>query len=150
MRLSSILLAAAFVALAACTSSVKTSDDGKSTTVQTDQGTVTVGKAVDTSKLGVPTYPGASSDNSASVSGTAGGSTGSIVTFKTSDSFDKVYQWYKTQLPADSEKLKTTTADGSVAMFSIEDKAKSTVTNVQIVSKGASGETQILITHQGS
>jgi hypothetical protein len=148
MRLSSILLAAAFVALTACTSSVKTSDDGKSTTVQTDQGTVTTGKAVDTSKLGVPNYPNASSDDAASVSGTSGGTTGAIVAFKTSDDFDKVYAFYKSKLPAGAEKMKTTTPDGSVAMFSIEDKAKNTVTNVQIVSKA--GETTILITHQGS
>ncbi len=149
MRISSILLAAAFVALAACTSSVKTSDDGKSTTVQTDQGTVTVGKAVDTSKLGVPMYPGASSEDAASVSGTAGGTTGSVVTFKTNDDFEKVYQWYKSQLPAGSEKLKTTTTESSAAMFSIEDKAKNTTTNVQLASQGGSTGTTILITHQG-
>jgi hypothetical protein len=147
MRLSSFLLAAAFVALTACTSSVKTSDDGKSTTVQTDQGTVTVGKTVDTTKLGVPAYPGASGDDSASVSGTAGGTTGALVTFKTSDDFDKVYEFYKSKLPAGSEKMKTSTPDGSVAMFSIEDKTKNTTTNVQIASK--SGETTILITHSG-
>lgn len=148
MRVSSILLAAAFVALTACTSSVKTSDDGKSTTVQTDQGTVTVGKAVDTSKLGVPTYPNASSDDAASVSGASGGTTGSVSTFKTSDDFEKVYAFYKSKLPADSEKMKMAAGGSSTAMFSMDD-GKGNVTNVQIVSKDGSGSTTILITHQG-
>src|SRR5215469_18130248 len=99
MNASKALFAIALIALSACTSSVKTSDDGKTTTVSGDQGSVTVGKGVDTSKLGAPVYPGAASDdNGVSFSGQQGSAT--MASFKTGDDFEKVYDYYKSQMPA--------------------------------------------------
>ena len=40
-----------------------------------------------------------------------------IAAFKTTDAFEKVYDYYKQQLPADAEKMKVSSANGSVVSF---------------------------------
>ncbi len=146
---------AAIIALVACSShktTVSTSSgeatvtqdaNGQSTTVQTSQGTVTVGKSADPSQLGAPVYPGADANTEGTVSYT-GANGGAMAAFKTTDDFDKVYEFYKSKLPAGSEKMKMTSGDSSVATFTVESTDGETA--VQISSK--TGETDIVITHK--
>jgi hypothetical protein len=110
--------------------SVTTSDDDKTTTVSGEGGSVTIGaKAVDASKLGAPLYPGATQDaESGSMSVTTSEATTSAATLKTTDPFDKVYDFYKTRMPAGSEKLKMSAGGSSMATFQVGDSdAKETV-----------------------
>lgn len=157
MRISAALFAVALIACAGCSShkttvetdqgpaTVTTSNDNKTTTVETNQGKVTVGADVDPSKLNAPVYPGASKNDAGgySVEGSEGNA--SMAAFKTSDDFEKVYEYYKAHMPSGSEKMKMASGGESVATFALED-AKGQTT-VMITSKTA-GETDILITHK--
>ncbi|MGB6984549.1 MAG: hypothetical protein WBD74_01095 [Candidatus Aquilonibacter sp.] len=146
---------AAIIALVACSShktTVSTSSgdttvtqdaSGQSTTVKTDQGTVTVGKSADPSQLGAPVYPGADANTEGTVSYT-GTNGGAMAAFKTTDDFDKVYQFYKSKLPAGSEKMKMASGDSSVAEFAVESTDGETAVQIS----GKSGETDIIITHK--
>lgn len=146
---------AAIIALVACSShktTVSTSDgeatvtqdaNGQSTTVQSSQGTVTVGKSADPSQLGAPVYPGADTNSQGTVSYT-GANGGTMAAFKTTDDFDKVYEFYKSNLPAGSEKMKMSSGDGSVAEFAVESANGETAVQVS----GKAGETDIIITHK--
>ncbi len=128
------------------TATVTTSDDSKTTTVDTKEGQVKVGKdAVDTSKLGAPVYPGAAAEDSGAVAMSSEKGSGQMVAFKTTDSFDKVYAFYKAQMPKDSEKMKFAQGDSSMATFQVGDDKGPDTTSVMITAK--SGETDILITH---
>jgi hypothetical protein len=118
--------------------------NGQSTTVQTNQGTVTVGKSIDASQLGAPVYPGADANSEGTVSYT-GANGGAMAAFKTTDDFDKVYEFYKSKLPPGSEKMKMTTNDSSVAEFTVESPDGQTAVQIS----GKSGETDIIITHKG-
>jgi hypothetical protein len=150
--LPSALALTAMVAFAACSAqktavtasngdaSVTTAAGGKSVTVTTREGTTSLGERVDPSKLGAPVYPGASAGQQAMLQ--TGSST--IAQFKTADGFDKVYAYYKQHLPADSEKTKAVTANGSIAAFQIGSDASGDQITVQ-VSSDKSGETSILI-----
>lgn len=101
-------------------STVTTSGDNQTVTINSDKGTVVAGKgAVDAAKMGLPVYPGADASQNTGWSGTSKEGTGAVAVLTTKDSFDKVYEWYKGQLPAGSEKLKTTSDSGSMAMFQI-------------------------------
>jgi len=128
--------------------SVTTSDDDKTTTVSGEGGSVTIGnKAVDPSKLGAPLYPGATQDeDGGSMSVTTSEATTSTAVLKSTDPFEKVYDFYKAQMPAGSEKLKMSSGGSSTAMFQVGDSdAKETV----VVTIGAKdGEpTTISINH---
>lgn len=128
------------------TATVTTSQDNQTTTVQTGQGSVSIGKgAVDPSKLGAPVYPGASQDSEGGMSMNGSEGSGAMAAFKTTDPFDKVYDYYKGQLPAGSEKLKVSQGDSSMASFQIGDDKSPDQTTVMITAKN--GETDILITH---
>ena len=120
-------------------------DSDKTVTVTTKEGTATSGKgAVDLSKLGVPIYPGAKEgEGSFSVKSASG--VGEVTTLSTADSFDKVYAWYKSQLPADAEKMKFSAGGASTAEFVAAAGDKDEGTTVMITEKG-SEPTQILIT----
>lgn len=157
MRISAALLSVALIAAAGCSShkttvetdqgpaTVTQSDDNKTTTVETKEGKVTMGAAVDPAKLGAPVYPGAekSDEGGYSVQGTQGNA--AMAAFKTSDDFEKVYQWYKSNMPAGSEKMKMANGGESLATFGVEDSKGET--SVMITSKTA-GETDILISHK--
>jgi hypothetical protein len=147
---------AAIIALVACsshkTTTVSTSNgdatvtqdaNGQSTTVQTQNGTVTVGKSADPAQLGAPVYPGADANNEGTVSYT-GANGGAMAAFKTTDDFDKVYGFYKSQLPAGSEKMKMQSGDGSVAEFEVTNGDGETAVQIS----GKPGETDIIITHK--
>src|SRR5579872_6912803 len=115
------------IALADCSSSkrvyssngttVTTDNNQKTVTVESSEGTMKMGQGVvDVASLGVPIYAGATQDDGAlSVTGTRG--TAQMAAFTTSDTFDKVYGFYKTKMPAGSEKMNVDEADSSMAEF---------------------------------
>src|SRR5579863_4735640 len=86
------------------TTTVQTNDNNKTVTVTTNQGTTTFGANVDVSKLGLPVYPG-STKNEGGIAGTSAQGSGQVVALSTADSFDKVYQWYRSHMPAGSETM---------------------------------------------
>ncbi|HEV3152265.1 MAG TPA: hypothetical protein VGZ02_00515 [Candidatus Baltobacteraceae bacterium] len=145
MRVLSILALAALVAAGGCSSkktvydsngnTVTSDSNGKTVTVQSSGGTMTMGQsAVDLSKLGVPVYPGATqSSGGFSYNGSHG--SGQMTSLTTGDAFDKVYAWYKSQLPKDAEKMKSSSGDSSFAEF-VTGAAGSPQTTVMISSKG--------------
>jgi hypothetical protein len=147
-------LLAATVVLGACShktttvqtasGTITTSQDDKSVTVQTSEGTMNLGQTVDTSKLGAPVYPGATAKDRGSISTTTAAGTNTIATFKTTDPFDKVYAYYKQQLPAGSERMKMSTGDTQMASFQVGDQNGPDQVGVQISSDKA-GTTNILI-----
>lgn len=99
---------------------VTSSDDNQTVTVQGKEGTAVVGKgAVDAAKLGLPVYPGANASDNAGYAGTSSQGSTATVVMTTKDSFDKVYDWYKSQMPTGSEKMKTTADTGSMAVFQV-------------------------------
>jgi hypothetical protein len=116
--------------------------DSGSTTFTTGNGSMTIGSTIDTSKLGVPVYPGAKVGKQGSVQATTAKGSTLAAEFETDDSFDKVYAYYKSQLPSDAEKLKTTSGDKSMCMFSTK------VDNDQVMvelTTGDSGGTNVII-----
>jgi hypothetical protein len=123
---------------------VTTDNDQKSVTVTSKEGSMKIGKdAVDPSKLGVPIYPGAQAQEGG-VSMTSAKGNATMVVLKTPDAFDKVYDFYKAQLPKDAQKMKLDQGDSSMAQFQSGDA--STDTGVSIMITGKKDETDILIT----
>lgn len=116
----------------------------KATDVKPSVSPVIFGAKVDRSKLGVPVYPGAKANLAATVAYT-GADAGVRATFTTRDDFSKVYEFYKSKLPADSEKMNTQSQDGSVAEFVV--LGADGDTSVQI--EGKRNLTDIVITHTG-
>ena len=122
-----VLLLTGVIVLAGCSSSKKvytangatvTTDTHENTvTVQSSEGTMKMGNdAVDVASLGVPIYSGAKQDEGAvSVSGEKGSA--QMTAFTTDDSFDKVYQFYHSKMPAGSEKMKLNQGESSIAEF---------------------------------
>lgn len=155
MRVFSIVALAALVALTGCSakktvyssngSTVTTENNNKTVTVQSSGGTLTMGQnAVDLSKMNLPVYPGATqSEGGYSYNGSSGG--GQMASLTTSDGFQKVYGWYKSHLPAGSQKMMTTSGDSSVAEFVIAQAGNgSPATAIMISSHG--NQTSILMT----
>jgi hypothetical protein len=154
-RLVTLFLA---VALSACGShkattqthggsvTVTTSQDSKSATFQTGESTTSIGQSVDTTRLGAPVYPGAQMGQPASIATVAGHASTVIANFETTDAFDKVDAYYRQRLPVGAEKMRVTSANGSVASFQIGDAAGRDITTVQI-SSDKPNVTNVLITH---
>jgi len=154
LRIAPLIAVAALVACGGAhkTTTVSTSNGdatvtqdarGQTTTVKTSQGSVTVGASVDPAQLGAPVYPGANANTAGSISYT-GANGGAMAAFDTPDNFAKVYDFYKSQLPAGSEKVKMEGADGSVAQFDVTSSNGETVVQIN----GKSGLTEIIITHK--
>jgi hypothetical protein len=117
-------------------------------TVTTKGGTATLGGGIDPSKLGAPIYPGAQPNPDSQGSLSAETSEGSTVlaSFKTTDPFDKVYDYYKSQMPAGSEGMKLSMGGASSATWQVGKDGSADQVVVQVTSdKG--GEVTILITH---
>ncbi|MBV8373264.1 MAG: hypothetical protein JOY69_08370 [Candidatus Eremiobacteraeota bacterium] len=125
---------------------VTTSQDSKSVTVQTNEGTTSIGQPVDVGTLGVPLYPGAQAGQPASITTVKNAISTTIANFMTTDAFDTVYAYYKRQLPPASEKMKVTSANGSVASFQVGGPTDADTVSVQI-SSDRPNLTNILITH---
>ena len=126
-------------------SSTVTTND-KTTTVQTKGSQVTVGAgALDQSKLGAPIYPGAKQVNgqsAATVNTGSGSSSGAVLT--TNDPFSKVADWYKSHMPAGSEKGQFSQGGSQTADF-VSGAGSADQTSVVVMAKGA--QTQITIAH---
>jgi hypothetical protein len=127
-----LLTAALLAALAFSATACSKSDDSSASSSATDAGGAAAASAApaaaggssataapaaaggDTdAKTSLPTYPGATSE----ASGSQGSSAGTVLT--TDDSFDKVYDWYKSKLPAGSEKAKLNAGGVSTATFQV-------------------------------
>ena len=133
MRLiARVCVAAIAIALAGCgthktviptangPATVETNKENNTTTFRGKEGSMTVGQnAVDVSKLGLPVYPGASQKDSGGMSTETTRGSSQVVMMTTPDSFDKVYAWYKGQMPAGTEKMHFTTPGGALASFVI-------------------------------
>lgn len=143
------------IALAACASNKKvyssngttvTTDTSRNTvTVQSSEGTMRMGKdVVDAASLGVPVYTGATQDEGGlSMTGAKGSA--QMASFTTTDPFEKVYAFYKSKMPAGSEKMKLDEGDSSVAEFVTgSGKAGEMQTMVMISKKG--DKTAIVVT----
>jgi hypothetical protein len=151
-----LLFALALAALlAGCTShkttvdsngtTVTTSGDNQTVTVQGKEGTAVAGKnAVDVAKLGLPVYPGANPSENVGYAGSNAQGSGAMVVLTTKDGFDKVYGWYKGQMPAGSEKMKTSSDTGSMAVFQIGKESDKTQKVVTITS--GTDSTSIMLT----
>jgi hypothetical protein len=125
---------------------VTTSDDNKNVTVQTKEGTTSIGQNVDASRLGAPVYPGAQANAQGAITSTTDKGTSVMAGFKTADPFEKVEAFYKQQLPGGSEKMNVTTANGSVASFQVGADDAADQVAVQVTASKPD-ETDILITH---
>lgn len=117
-------------------------------TVTTKNGTATLGGGVEPSKLGAPIYPGAQPNPDAQGSLSAETPEGSTVmaTFKTNDGFDKVYDYYKSQMPAGSEGMKLSMGGASSATWEVGKDGSADQVVVQ-VNSDKTGLVTILITH---
>lgn len=177
MRLGSIALAFVLaIALGACSSSQKSttstdtstapadtsaggtatadansggsaSNAGGSMTINTKEGSVSMGANVDASKIGVPVYPGATTAGGGggwSVQSKEG--TGQVVSLTTNDSFSKVEAWYKAQLPAGSEVMNATSGSTSSAVFQVGKNTDKDQQSVEISSDGT--KTTIVLSHK--
>jgi hypothetical protein len=122
-----------------------TSDDGnKSMTVTTKEGTTTIGRnAVDVAKLGVPVYPGAV-PGEGGFSFAAGNGNTQMVTLTTGDAFDKVADWYKNRLGKDSEQMRVSNENSSVAEYTIGAAGKG-APSAAITITGKKDKTDIMI-----
>jgi hypothetical protein len=89
----------------------------------------------------IPSYPGAVTQ--AAGSGSNMGTTAAGKVMSTSDSFDKVYSWYQSKLPATSERSHVTSPIQS-AVFTIGDTS-SGQSSVTLTTQG--GKTMITIAH---
>ncbi len=125
---------------------VSTSNDGQTATVKTDQGTATYGQgAVDPAQLGLPVYPGAQTEGNGAASIQTSAGTSEMINMQTPDSFDKVYAFYKQQMPANSEKMHMSAGGTSMAEFQVGD-TDADRKSVALTQKGTE-PTSILITH---
>jgi hypothetical protein len=119
-----------------------------SMSVHTKDGDATIGGAVDPSKLGAPVYPGATTDPNSQGSLSASTSSGStvIATFQTPDSFDKVYDFYKAQMPAGSEGMKMSAGGVSTAAWQVGTDGGPDIVLVQVTSD-KDGKVRIMMSH---
>jgi len=152
-----LLVLAAVAVLAGCTSHKTTASsdgttvttsgtgDNQTVTVQGNGGSFTSGKnAVDPAKLGLPVYPGATTGEGGAMAGQSQQGSGAMVILKSTDSFDKVYAWYKAQMPAGSQQMESTSGDSSVAEFAVGKEGDKDQKSVTITS-GTDGTSIMLI-----
>ena len=117
------------------------------TTIKGKDGQVSIGKtAVDPASLGLPVYPGATaSDSGVSVSGASAGANAQIAVLSTGDSFDKVYDYYKGQMPAGSQKSKVDANDTQMAVF--QEGEDSSGDQKSVIISSSKGKTTIELAH---
>jgi hypothetical protein len=123
-------------------------DNGATSTLKGKEGELKVGKnAVDTASLGIPVYPGATPSDAGSmaIADTAKGENSQVAMLETTDPFDKVYAFYKEQMPSGSEKMKVETGSSSMAEFQVGDTGAAEVKNVMISS--SNGKVAIELLH---
>ncbi|HXM17787.1 MAG TPA: hypothetical protein VN934_03145 [Candidatus Tumulicola sp.] len=120
--------------------------DQKATALESKVGSVKFGaSSVDAAKLGVPLYPGAKPTEGGGLDATTAEGSAQILVLTTGDSFDKVYAWYKSKMPAGSEKARSSSADNSFASFEVVKNGSKEISSVELSTDG--GKTQIAIAH---
>lgn len=125
------------------TATVTTSDDNKTTTMRTKEGTFTAGEgAVNIAKLSVPVYPGAKTSESGGYAMTGRNGDAQVVSLTSPDAFAKVYAWYRIKMPPGSEKLKVSNPGAEMAEF-VSGSGSNEQRTVMIQNRG--GQTLILI-----
>jgi len=116
----------------------------KQVTVQGSEGTTRIGEGVvDPNKLGLPVYPGAVPSKSGSFSSQTKQGGAQVVTIETTDPFDKVYAFYKANMPAGSEKMKVSAGGQSMATFQVSSGKDSSRKGVSVVT--TQGKTSITL-----
>jgi hypothetical protein len=153
-----VCLVAAVPALGACSKkatvntpggnvTVEQKAGGQTTTVNSSEGQVTVGKgAVDAATLGLPVYPGAKQDeNAMSMTSSTKSGSGSMILLTTDDPFDKVYEYYKSQMPAGTEKMKVASGDTQMASFQVGETGAKDAKSVMI--SASKGKVTIQLVH---
>jgi hypothetical protein len=149
MRALCVVACAALLAIAgsACSKGTDTSAAGDATAsaaAATASAAATATAAAgstgagDDAKTGLPVYPGAKVMHL----GEASGQSGTVLT--TPDSFDQVYDWYKSKMPAGSEKAKLAAA--GISTVSFQENVNGGIGTVVINSRG-SGPTSIALAH---
>jgi hypothetical protein len=121
-----------------------TAADASATTASDGSGVIDY-RTKDPANLGIPIYPGAKTTPGGSVASSDKTGSGQVVNMSSSDSFDTVYGWYKSQLPADAQKMKTSLMGASTATFQVgpgDEKNGKFVT----VSSTGKGDTIITLT----
>jgi hypothetical protein len=119
--------------------------DNQTVTVQASGGSFTAGKnAVDPAKLGLPVYPGATTDEGGAMSGTSAQGSGAVISLKTSDAFDKVYAWYKAHMPANAQTMQSTAGSASVGSF-VEGKSSDKEQKSVTITSSTDGTTITLV-----
>ncbi len=100
-----------------------------------------------TGDTGVPVYPGATSQASASYSGGNGASGSSVkaAVYTTTDSFDKVYAFYQKSLPNATEMMHTSTPPTPGAAFIVTDPNNKGHATTVVVGTGSDGKVTITI-----
>jgi hypothetical protein len=135
-------------ATAPAESAASPTDTGGTATIKGKSGELKIGKgAVDAASLGIPVYPGAkpSDAGSMAMANTVKGESSQLTMLETADSFDKVYAFYKGQLPSGSEKMKVETGGSAMAEFQMGDTGSADVKSVTISS--SNGKTAIELIH---
>ena len=127
------------------TTTVESSNNNQTVTVNSKEGSATYGKgAVDPAKLGIPVYPGATSTEGG-MAGTTAQGTGEIVALTTTDSFDKVYAWYQSHMPAGSQTMHMSGSASSIASFRMGKDTDKEQRSVMITAE--KDKTSILLSH---
>ncbi|HLJ82609.1 MAG TPA: hypothetical protein VKT51_00365 [Candidatus Eremiobacteraceae bacterium] len=122
------------------------SNSGGSMTINTKEGSVSMGTNVDASKIGVPVYPGATAAGGGGWSVQSKEGTGQVVSLTTNDSFGKVEAWYKAQFPAGSEVMNVSSGSTSSAVFQVGKTTDKDQQSVEISSDGT--KTTIVLSHK--
>lgn len=125
---------------------VETNKQDQTATITNKEGTAKIGKnAVDPQSLGLPIYPGASVSEGGGMSAVSSKGSAQLVVMTTSDSFDKVYEWYKGQMPAGSEKMHLSTGGSSIATFQVGETTEKDQKGVMIAAD--KDKTTITLSH---
>ena len=87
-------------------------------TMQVGGSSINMGKnAIDPARLGLPIYPSAAGNVTGAMASTGAYGLNAMVALKTSDSFDKVYAWYKSHMPANAQVTRSTSGSTLIATF---------------------------------
>ncbi|MBM3461524.1 MAG: hypothetical protein FJX76_05435 [Armatimonadetes bacterium] len=135
--------------ITAPSATVAVQQDAKSMTVTSDKGNATIttgGGQSDAEKaIGLPSYPGATSQGAVTANDEDGQAT-SMNTLITSDPYDKVFTFYKEKMPG--AKVTTVDANGiKTSVLVVEDEGKPTQT-VTVNGQGAQTMIQIAVVHK--
>ena len=152
-----VIISSLLIALSGCTSrqvSGSASPAASTTTagvspipLTSGRGSALIGRnAVDPKDLGLPLYPGAIPAETGALLMHSKNGVSRVISLSTKDGFDKVYDWYKQQMPARSEQAHMAVPNGSVASFLIG-RAQDADTRSVLITQSRD-KTAILLTRQ--